>query len=107
AGGRLGDQVMAMIRMEKLPKGLPLALSGSVWRGNPYFYDAFVSHTEELTPVVPKFEPVIGVLIRTGCRLKGSFGEKDFAALYERYPEFRYDLKISKERQGGEKHVTG
>lgn len=67
AGCCLGRQLAALADREKLPRDLPVVISGSVWRGHPVIFGEFsrilreAGFTGELR--VPEFEPIVGVIL--------------------------------------------
>ena len=79
---------------------MPVAISGSVWRKNPLFLAAFNTKLQErytdpaAAPAlrIPRFAPVIGVLMRQMYEQNGAFTDADASFLEARYGEFRYEI---------------
>ncbi len=67
AGKLVGQQVLALIRKYELPEGLPIAITGSVFKGNPVFFGEFKKTVSEGADsseiVVPKFIPAVGAVM--------------------------------------------
>ena len=94
-GQVLGEQLVALVRMQKLPKDLPVTISGSVWRSHNALFDAFggILRQNGLNPVtVPVFEPIVGVIIRHYYELYGQFGEEDRQRFEVLYPEYVFSI---------------
>ena len=86
-GGRLmAEQVVSAMRTVSAPAELPVVLAGSVWRGNPVYFESFkmalAENGVENVIVVPRFEPVIGVLL-TKMHGEGVATDTDFEKAYE------------------------
>lgn len=81
AGRLLGEQLAAMVRMNRLSTTLPVTVSGSVWRSHPALIREFVRVLREngiSQPItVPFFEPIIGGIIR---HYRDEHGKFDSAA---------------------------
>ena len=94
-GRLMGEQTRYLITENALPPELPVAISGSVWRGNPVYFQAFRGTLAAACPgreiVVPRIQPVLGALARGIYERTGGFTEADAARLREEYPEFGYD----------------
>ena len=90
-GRVLGEQLAALVRIQNLPKDLPLTISGSVWRSHRKLFDEFARTLREsgLSEVtIPRFEPIVGVIIRHYYELHGQLDEetgKQFQNLYKSY----------------------
>lgn len=100
AGGLLGKQMIYLINSNGLPADLPVTVSGSVWRGNPVFYDAFEKTLKEsydkINIVIPRLEPALGDLAYRAYEQKGELTEGDVSHIISEFPEFEYDIKLSK-----------
>ena len=94
AGRIIGESVAALIRKRGLPDGIPVAVSGSVWRANPLFYDGFVSVYGK-APVIPALEPIAGAIAK---EYYDRYGEADISRVASQYPEFIYDINNMKGR---------
>ena len=96
AGRLLAEQLLHLVRKHNLPDDLPLAISGSVWRGDALFFDTFRSLVRAQCPsrtvIVPKFEPVLGVVTRHFFGKYGHFDERDAALLARNFPNFIFKL---------------
>ena len=100
AGRLLGEQTRYLIQANGLPDDLPLALSGSFWRGNPLLFNAFrnlvLSQCPTRTIVLPRLEPVLGVLARNIYETEKAFTDESVARLLAEFPEFAYDIESHK-----------
>ena len=100
AGRLLAEQLLSLIRMNNVPENVPVAISGSVWRKNPLFFEAFNTKLQERyadpqtapRPVIPRFAPLMGVLMRQMYEENGALTEADYAFLEARYGQFRYEI---------------
>ena len=100
AGRLLAEQLLSLIRMNGIPETVPVTISGSVWRKNPLFFEAFNTklherYTDPQTAprlVIPRFAPLIGVLMRQMYEENGALTEADYAFLEARYGQFRYEI---------------
>lgn len=96
AGELLGMQMLSLIGKNALPDGLPLTISGSMWRGNPIMRDAFrdtlLSARRPRSIVVPRLEPVLGVPARRMYEEEGEFTEDSVKRLLSEFPEFEYNI---------------
>lgn len=95
AGRLLGLQMAHLIEKNSLPGSLPLAISGSMWRGNPIMLNAFRDTLREKSGrkeiLIPRLEPVLGVLARRIYETHGAFTEEDVKFLLSEYPEFGFE----------------
>ena len=100
AGRLLGQQTRYLIEANRLPDDLPLALSGSMWRGNPILFNAFrdvvLAQCPSRAIVLPRLEPVLGVLARHIYETEKSFTDESVRRLLAEYPEFAFDIRIHK-----------
>ena len=100
AGRLLGEQTRYLTASNGLPDDLPLALSGSMWRGNPILYSAFretvLSQCKTRRIVIPQMEPVLGVLARRMYETEHRFTEESVRRLLTEYPEFAFDVDLMK-----------
>ncbi len=92
AGTVMGEMTAALIKKHALPADIPVAVSGSVWRANPLFYEGFVSVLRR-EPVIPVLEPVAGAVARAYFE---RYGKADIGRIAEEYPEFTYDVNKMK-----------
>ena len=96
-GGRLmAEQVAsaaAALPAASGDSGLKVILAGSVWRGNPFFLNAFRNRMAELELdneiVVPRFEPVVGVLL---AKMNGQGLPEPDGAFAKDYEKFAYRI---------------
>ncbi len=100
AGRLLAEQMCYLIRENGLPDGLPAALSGSMWRGNPVLFNEFKKVLTEKCGkrkiVIPRIEPVLGVLAKRIYDEKGSLDDGDISELLTEFPEFEYGTEAKK-----------
>ena len=100
AGRLLGQQMGWLIEKNGLPDSLPIALSGSMWRGNPILYHTFLetvsSQCGTRQIIIPRMEPVLGVLARQIFESDMAFTEDSIGRLLSEYPEFEYDIRQRK-----------
>ena len=95
AGRLLGEQMRYLIASNGVPDSVPLTISGSMWRGNPILFEAFAGVVER-DVVLPKLEPVLGVLAKHRYLSAGTFTGADADKLAAEYPEFAYDVTKKK-----------
>ena len=91
AGKITGSLVTAIIEKNGLPRDIPVAVSGSVWRANPLFYNGFVSVYGK-DPIIPRIEPVAGAVAKAIYEKTGKFDKEDAEYVASQYPEFRYSI---------------
>ena len=100
AGRLVGEQMRHLIKSNCISDDVPLTVSGSIWRGNPIFFEEFCKiihgQCEKRKIVMPTIEPILGVLALHKKRTTGSFDENDAIELAQRYPEFKYDINENK-----------
>ncbi len=101
AGRLLGEQTRFLVEANALPGNMRLTVSGSVWRNNPLLFAAFRRVILEKYPgiqiVLPRVEPVLGVLAQHIYHETGSFTERDLGRLLAAYPGFAFDINADKE----------
>lgn len=97
AGRLVGEQMRYLIESNNISDDVPLTISGSIWRGNPTFFEEFEKIISGRKIIIPKIEPILGVLAAQKKKQTGGFDEEDAKALAERYPEFKYDINKNKE----------
>ena len=102
AGRLLAAQLRHLIRKHNLPDNLPLTISGSVWRGDRLTFDTFCSLIKAQCPsrtiIVPRLEPVLGVISRQYYGRYGHFDGKDAAFIAGNFPDFTFELDKPKPR---------
>ena len=102
AGTLLAGQMLYLIRKHNLPDTLSLTISGSVWRGDRITFDTFCSLIKAQCPsrtiIVPRLEPVLGVIARHYYERHGHFDDKDAALIADNFPDFTFELDKSKPR---------
>ncbi len=96
AGRLAGEQMRYLIESNDIDDGVPLTISGSIWRINPVFFEEFKKTVGNREIIIPQIEPILGVLALHKIKRTGSFDENDAKMLAERYPEFRYDINENK-----------
>ena len=100
AGRLLGQQTCYLITANRLPDDLPIALSGSMWRGNPILFNAFRDVVLNQRPtrriVIPRLEPILGVLARRLYETEREFTEESVNRLLAEFPEFAFDIRVCK-----------
>lgn len=100
AGRLLGEQTRYLIEANGLPDDLPIALSGSMWRGNPIlfntFRDAVLAQCETRKIVVPRLEPILGVPARQLYETEKEFTKESVNRLLAEFPEFAFDISLIK-----------
>ncbi len=77
AGMLLGTQLVALVKKHRLPRSLPVTISGSVWRSHPVLFDSFRDTLAESgmdgNLHIPAFEPIVGAIIAHYHRVHGAF----------------------------------
>ena len=100
AGRLLGEQTCYLINANGLPDGLPVVLSGSMWRGNPILFNAFrdavTAQCDTRKIVVPRLEPVLGVPARQIYETEKEFTDESVGRLLSEFPEFAFDIRMHK-----------
>lgn len=100
AGRLLGEQTRYLIEANGLPDELPIALSGSMWRGNPILFNTFrdtvLAQCETRKIVVPRLEPILGVPARQLYETEKEFTKESVDRLLAEFPEFGYDVNVNK-----------
>ena len=103
AGRLLAEQLLHLIRKYNLPDNLPLTISGSVWRGDRMIFNTFRSLIEAQCPsrtiIIPRLEPVLGVISRQYYERFGHFDERDAAIIAGNFPDFTFELDKPKPRE--------
>jgi N-acetylglucosamine kinase-like BadF-type ATPase len=93
AGELVAEQMIYLVTENGVPSNVPLTVSGSVWKKNRLFYDAFIKKMTGYDPsrkiVLPSFEPVAGAIF------KHMFLASRFDSLKARLPEIYADLAYS------------
>ena len=98
AGDIIADQMIYLIRDNTVPESVPLTVSGSVWRKNPLFFNAFIAKIREYSParpvIIPRYEPIAGAVIE---RMNAKSGGGDIAPEYretleKEYGAFRFEI---------------
>ena len=100
AGDLLALQLLSLARMNGISEQVPVAISGSVWRKNPLFLTAFTTRLQKRytepakapSLIIPRFAPLMGVLMRQMYEENGALSEADYAFLEARYGQFRYEI---------------
>ncbi len=94
AGKLLAEQTLYLIRSNDIGPAVPIAISGSVWKKNKLYLNAFVNKMAESEPsrilFVPTVEPVVGAIVKH-MNLNGRY--KEFRdKLADKYPDFAYSI---------------
>lgn len=96
AGNVLGRQMAALSRRERLSPELPVAISGSVWRGDPVIFAEFCRALREngLTGdiLVPEFEPVVGIILCHKNSLGIGFTPEEAERFREYYSPWKFKI---------------
>jgi len=100
AGRLIGEQLLSLVKKYSLPDGLPVVISGSVWKNNRILFDAFKktvdggSHGFEI--VVPKYLPVVGAVMLKMAEKNGgdvpSLSAEDREILEKYYREYTFSV---------------
>lgn len=95
-GRVLAEQLIAVVRLNHLPKNLPVTISGSVWRSHRALFDEFADTLRdfglEREVTIPEFEPIVGVIIRHYQSLYGQFGDAERERFKEYYKEYLFSI---------------
>lgn len=96
AGKQMADQTVALIKKHQIPDNLPLTVSGNVWRSHHVymssFVDAMLAQYPECRIVLPKFEPIIGVIIKHYYYIYGDFSLEMQTYFKTLYPQYQMEL---------------
>ena len=100
AGRLIAEQMCWLIKSNCLPVSLRLTISGSMWRGNPLLFNEFNNTVKQqygkINVIIPKIEPVLGVLAKRMYDESGELTNSDVSKLLSEFPEFSYDIKDNK-----------
>lgn len=95
AGTLLGQQLAALQKREKLSTALPVAISGSVWKGDPVIFSQFCRVLREqgftgsiLTPV---FQPIVGMILCHYLSVHGSLSPETLSRFREQYKPYLFN----------------
>ncbi len=96
-GRSLGEQLLALMRINNIPNTLPVTISGSVWRGHPLMFANFKNTVTEkdsgINIIVPEFEPIVGSVIGHYYAENGKFEESDREFFRTNYSEYLFNIK--------------
>ena len=96
-GRSLGEQMLAMMRMNNIPDTLPITISGSVWRGHPLMFKTFKETVSEkhsrINIIIPEFEPIVGAVIGHYYAEHGKFDDNDKAFFRKNYSDYIFTIK--------------
>ena len=98
AGRLLAEQLLFLIRRYSVADNIPVCVSGSIWRRNPLFVNAFTSAIRGQYPerefVFPQFQPIIGALTHIMCANRGGrgFTSEEQALLSREYAEYKFEI---------------
>lgn len=91
-GEVLGKQLTALINKWQMPDELPVTISGSVWKSEKVLFDTFTDSIRKQSPnrpvIMPRFEPIVGFILKHYRDVKGSYTEEDRKKFEELYPQF-------------------
>lgn len=89
AGYLIGSQLVALVKKHRLPRSLPVTISGSVWRSHPLLFDTFRDTLAEAgldgNLHIPAFEPIVGAVIGHYHALHGDFSLSDRERFAEQF----------------------
>jgi len=92
AGRSLAEQLLFLVEDNALPKNLPVAVSGNVWRGHSVILSEFSDTLKKSGMVgkiqLPVFEPVVGAILchyHNNIKNITSADEEKFLNLYKDY----------------------
>ena len=97
AGKLIAEQMLFLIRRNSVADNIPIAVSGSVWRRNPLFVNAFTDRIRQVYPerefVFPQFQPIIGAVAHIMCANRGGrgFTPEEQALLLREYAEYKFE----------------
>lgn len=101
AGELLGLQLLHVIRKNGIPSLVPAAISGNNWRGHRVIFDTFKSVLLNQAPerqiIIPKFEPIIGVILKHYHGLHGEITEEFEQQLLFEYRDYTFDIDKPKQ----------
>ncbi len=95
AGVDLAGQLDAVIRRDCVNgNDTDAVVAGSVWKGNPYMYEAFRNRINSLYPGLniykPLFEPVIGSVVYCRLKLQKAIDKNMLNHMKNQYRDFLY-----------------
>lgn len=95
AGRAQGLMFITLVRKYNLLCSLPVVVSGSVWRHNPYMFDEFCNYIHAGYPGFiiskPRFEPVISGAVQTAFDLYGGIDDDISSKLYTEFAGYVYE----------------
>ncbi|MBQ7445971.1 MAG: hypothetical protein IJS71_08585 [Clostridia bacterium] len=84
AGRLVAEQLAAVARKSGAPEGIPVGISGSVWKKNPVFFGAFKEALSRDLPgseiVIPAYEPIAGIVMHMMAEKNGKNGFRGLTA---------------------------
>ena len=96
AGYLIGSQLVALVRKNRLPRSLPVTISGSVWRSHPLLFHTFRDTLAEAgldgNLHIPTFEPIVGAVIGHYYSVHGTFDASDHARFTEQYQKHAFTV---------------
>jgi N-acetylglucosamine kinase-like BadF-type ATPase len=102
-GEVLGLQLLHVIRKYGIPSSVPAAISGNNWRGDRIIFDEFrkilLNQAPEREIIIPKFEPIIGVILKHYHGLHGEITEEFEQQLLSEYKDYTFDIDKPKQRK--------
>ncbi len=95
-GNVLGQQLVALAQREQLPQSLPVAISGSVWRGDPVIFEEFCRVLREgnITGeiLVPEYEPIVGIILCHRHSLGSALTREEKAQFRQQYKTWQFQM---------------
>lgn len=96
AGYLIGSQLVALVKKNRLPRSLPVTISGSVWRSHPLLFHTFRDTLAEAgldgNLHIPSFEPIVGAVIGHYYSVHGTFDASDHARFTEQYQKHAFTV---------------
>jgi len=96
-GTVLGEQLLYLIRKNRIPAEIPVTISGSVWRGHPALFASFrriiLNHTPDRQIIIPEFEPIVGAVILHYYQQNGRFADTDLAFFRKEYADYAFSIQ--------------
>ena len=96
AGSGLAGQMVAALNRHAPGKDLPLTISGSVWRANAAFAQAFMETLHATYPekslIVPHFEPIVGAVLKHYYDEHGPLSDKICRHLEQQFSCYHFTV---------------
>lgn len=95
AGREMALQTTTLIKKHDIPRGLDIAVSGSVWKYNNHMYEAFCEAVHDLYADYiiskPMFEPVMGGVVHHMLNGREELSADEHETLKSRFSRFIYE----------------